>query len=343
MKGMYKILTPLQRSSLLALHSKERDKKVADRVKAVLLYDDGWTPPKIAQALLIEESTVRDHIKVYQKEERLTPDYKGSQPILTAEESAALSDHLESKIYVKIKDIQAYVKETFQKEMGISTLYAWLTTNHFSYKKPKLVPKNADPVKQQDFMELYHKVMNEAAIEGDPVLFGDSVHPSQQTRPAYGWIKRGKDKPIETTGARKRVNIMGVLNLETMRFGYQEFDTINGESAIHFLKKIEGMYPDSKKIHLIWDQAGYHTSQETKDFLETSQIKVYYLPPRSPNLNPIERLWKIMHEYVSNNRVYERFRDFKKSLFDFFDYTIPNIKDVLISRITDNFQTLPVN
>jgi transposase len=340
---MYKILTSLQRSSLLALHRKERDKKVADRVKAVLLYDDRWTPPKIAQALLIEESTVRDHIKVYQKDERLTPDYKGSQPILSIEETKALSDHLETKIYVKIKDIQAHVKATFQKQMGISTLYAWLTSNGFSYKKPKIVPKNVDPVKQEAFKELYHKIMNEAALEGDPVLFGDSVHPSQQTRPAYGWIKRGKDKPIETTGARKRVNIMGILNLECMRFGYQKFETINSEAAIAFLKTVEAMYPDSKRIHLIWDQAGYHTSQEVKGFLERSRIKVHYLPPRSPNLNPIERLWKIMHEYVSDNKVYAKFKDFKKSLFYFFDHTMQNIKDILISRITDNFQTLPVN
>jgi transposase len=340
---MNKILSPLQRSSLLALHRKERDGRVRDRIKAVLLYDDGWPPSKIAQALLIEESTVRDHIKVYQKEERLTPDYKGSQPTLTAEESKVLSDHLESRVYVKIKDIQAYVKGTFHKEMGISTLYSWLTSNGFSYKKPKIVPKNADPIKQQEFIELYNKIMNEAALEGEPVLFGDSVHPSQQTRPAYGWIKRGKDKFLETTGARKRVNIMGILNLETMRFGYQEFDTINGGAAVSFLKKIEEMHPTSKRIHLIWDQAGYHTAQETRDFLKTSRIKVHYLPPRSPNLNPIERLWKIMHEYVSNNRVYERFKDFKKSLFDFFDHTIPNITELLVSRITDNFQMLPGN
>jgi transposase len=340
---MYKILTSLQRSSLLALHRKERDGRVRDRIKAVLLYDDGWTPPKIAQALLIEESTVRDHIKVYQKEERLTSNHKGSEPILTSEESAALSDHLESKVYVKIKDIQAYVKETFQKEMGISTLYDWLKSNDFSYKKPKVVPKNADPEKQKEFIELYGKIMKEAALEGDPVLFGDSVHPSQQTRPAYGWIKRGKDKLLETTGARKRVNLMGILNLECMGFGYQEFDTINAGAAIAFLKEVEKMYPDSKKIHLIWDQAGYHTAQEVKDFLKTSRVKVHYLPPRSPNLNPIERLWKIMHQYVSDNKVYDKFKDFKKSLFDFFDQTIPNIKDVLISTITDNFQTLPEN
>jgi transposase len=190
------------------------------------------------------------------------------------------------------------------------------------------------------FIEAYERLMNEASLEGDPVLFGDSVHPSQQVRPAYGWIKKGKDKPIETTGARKRVNLMGVLNLETMRFGYQDFDTINSQAAIEFLKQIERMYPHDKKIHLIWDQAGYHTSQEVKEFLKTSRIKVHYLPPRSPNLNPIERLWKIMHEYVSNNRVYAKFQHFKEALFQFFDHTMSTIRDVLISRITDNFQYL---
>jgi transposase len=134
---------------------------------------------------------------------------------------------------------------------------------------------------------------------------------------------------------------MGVLNLETMSFVYKDFETINGTAAVTFLKTVEIAYPDAQKIHLIWDQAGYHTCREVKDFLQTSRIEVHYLPPRSPNLNPIERLWKVMHEYVSNNIIYEKFKDFKESLFCFFDKTIPAIQEILISRITDNFQTLP--
>jgi transposase len=337
---MYKTLDESERANLIVSHKKERDKRIADRIKAVLLYDDDWTPPKIAKALFTDEGTIRRHLQTYQEEKELSLKYKGSQPKLTEEESKALSEHLESQTYVKIKDIQAYVEKTFQKNLGISTLYAWLKAHDFSYKKPKLVPKNVDPLKQQAFIKHYERVMNEASIEGDPVLFGDSVHPSQQVRPAYGWIKRGKDKPIETTGARKRVNLMGVLNLETMAFSYQDFETINSQSAIEFLKKVEEMYPHAKKIHLIWDQAGYHTGKNVKEYLKTSRIVVHYLPPRSPNLNPIERLWKIMHEYVSNNRTYEKFKNFKESLFHFFDETIPNIKEVLISRITDNFQLI---
>ena len=338
---MTKMLSSEERTLLLKTHKKERDKRVADRIKVILLVDDGWSFNQIAKALFLDESTVRDHFTIYQQENRVTPNHKGSETTLTSEESKDLSDHLVSKIYVRIKDIQAYVKATFQKEMAVSTLYDWLKSNGFSYKKPKIIPKNADPVKQEAFKALYHKIMNDAAIEGDIVLFGDSVHPSQQVRASYGWIKRRQDQCIESTSARKRMNLMGILNLETMQFAYQDFETINGEAAIEFLKKAEGEYPKARKVHLIWDQAGYHTCKEVKEFLKTSRIKVHYLPPRSPNLNPIERLWKIMHEYVSNNKVYEKFKDFKKSLFDFFDHTMPNIRTELFSRITDNFQTIP--
>src|SRR6478752_110333 len=336
---MHEKLTESERTELLKRHKRERDGRIKDRIKAELLSDKGWTPPKIAEALFIDEGTVRDHLKIFQEEQRLTANHKGSEPSLTEAESKALSEHLESTTYLKIKEIQAYVKRTFNKKMAISTLHDWLKAHKFSYKKPKLIPK-ADPVKQKEFVDAYGKLMKEASLEGDPVLFSDAVHPSQQVRPAYGWIKQGQDKPIETTGGRKRVNLMGVLNLETMRFGYQEFSTINGKAAVEFLKLIEKMYPRAKKIHLIWDRAGYHTCQEVQEYLKTSRVKVHYLPPRSPNLNPIERLWKIMHEYVSYNQVYEKFRHFKKSLFNFFDRIMPTIQDVLISRITDNFQLL---
>lgn len=91
------------------------------------------------------------------------------------------------------------------------------------------------------------------------------------------------------------MNIMGALNLETMNLVYEEFETsIKSETAVEFLKKLEAAYPGTGRIHLIWDQAGYHKGNDILKYLETSRIKVHYLPPRSPNLNAIERLWKII-------------------------------------------------
>jgi transposase len=63
-----------------------------------------------------------------------------------------------------------------------------------------------------------------------------------------------------------------------------------------------------------------------------------YLPPYSPNLNLIERLWKFMREKVINLKYYPTFQEFKKKLLNFFD-TISKYKEELREFITLKFQT----
>lgn len=334
---MYKILTEQERSKLLIQHKTERDKRIADRIKVVLWSDDDWSAEAIAKALFIDDTTVRRHLNLYNEEQRINPDHKGSKPLLTKDESELLSNHLEEECYVKAKDIQEYIRKTYNKELTVTTVTLWLKNNNFTYKKPKLIPK-ADPELQRQFIARYEQLLNKASVDNTPVLFGDGVHPSQQTRQAFGWIKKGKDKFIEVNSARKRLNILGAINLETMKFEYQDFKTINGAATIEFLKRLETAYPRSSRIDLILDNAGYNKSEEVVNFLKSSRIHVHFLPPRSPNLNAIERLWKIMHEHVSNNRVYHKFQDFKKAIFRFFDNSMPLIFDILVNRLTDNFQ-----
>ena len=109
------------------------------------MLDEGWSYEEIAKALFLGYNTVRLHIKKYMDYRKLNPDHKGSSPILTPEESIELSNHLIENMYVKIKDIQDHIRLKYQKELAISTLHAWLKKHKFSYKKPKLVPMNADP------------------------------------------------------------------------------------------------------------------------------------------------------------------------------------------------------
>ena len=222
---MNKILTKEERSKLLLQHKTERDKRIADRIKVVLLSDDNWSAESIAEALFIDDATVRRHLNSYKEEQRIELNHKGSEPLLTKNESALLSVHLDEECYVKAKDIQAYISKTYNKNLSVPTVTLWLKNNNFTYKKPKLIPK-ADPELQKQFIAYYEQLLNKASIDNTPVLFGDGVHPSQQTRPAFGWIKKGKDKVIEVNSARKRLNILGAINLKDMKFEYQDFKTI---------------------------------------------------------------------------------------------------------------------
>ena len=77
-----------------------------------------------------------------------------------------------------------------------------------------------------------------------------------------------------------------------------------------------------------------------KDFALAESIELHYLPPYSPNLNPIERLWKVMNERVRNNKFFPSAKIFREKISEFFDTTIPNIAQSLRGRINDNFQTI---
>jgi transposase len=70
---------------------------------------------------------------------------------------------------------------------------------------------------------------------------------------------------------------------------------------------------------------------------------MHFLPPYSPNLNPIERLWKFLYEHVLYNQYYEKFSGFKEAVLGFLQSLLTpssEMKALLDRRITDNFHII---
>ena len=81
-------------------------------------------------------------------------------------------------------------------------------------------------------------------------------------------------------------------------------------------------------------------SSAAKEAAEKNNIVLHFLPPYSPNLNSIERLWKLMNEHVRNNVVFKTAKEFKESIMNFFNCTWPSIAQSMTDRINDNFQRI---
>lgn len=335
---MKRKLNAQERAQLIKQHRKERDKKLCDRIKAVLAYDDGYTYSEIAKILLLDDETIRRHIHDYFSKHKLAPENGGSQSYLNESQTAELIEHLEEITYLHVKDICVYVKETYKKEYSISGMTKWLHDQDFHYKKSHGVPAKADTEKQVAFIEKYNEL--KSTLEPDEVIvFGDNVHPQHQTKLTYGWIKKGIRKSEKMTACQKRVNIIGAIDLSTHHVEYQKVDWVNKDSMKAFAEQLCKAYPNTSTIHWILDNARYHKGDEFLEFIKTTKIKIHYLPPYSPNLNPIERLWKIMHENTTYNHYYEKFPEFTEGIIRFFE-NIGQYKSIIQSRITDNFQKL---
>jgi len=337
---MKNFLSENQKIQLKAQHKKERDKRVCDRIKAVLLYDKGWSYQHIAEALLLSDEAVRIHINDYQTSHKLKPENGGSSGKLSDKQAKDLLDHLQKHTYLYSKDIIDYINRTFSIQYTVPGMISWLKTHGFSYKKPAIVPGKANHEAQEQWIIEYEKLKRNLPVN-DVICFIDGVHPTHNTKPSYGWIKKGVRKEIRTNTGRQRLNLSGAIDISTRKVYVREDVALNAKSTIEFLRTLENTYPKAQQVHVFCDNARYYKNKEVAKFLATSKIQMHFLPPYSPNLNPIERLWKLMNEHVFYNRYYEKFDEFKKSVFGFLE----NLADppykfmqILKNRITDNFQ-----
>jgi transposase len=336
--SMKRFLPSQERENLKLQHRSERDKRVCDRIKAVLLFDDGWDCKEIAHVLLLSADGVKRHIQDYRYTQKLKPENGGSCCKLTAEQVSLLVQHLQRHTYLYVKDIVAYVLATFEVRYTVQGMTDWLHAHGFSYKKPSVIPGKANREAQEQWLKQYKEL--KAGLQPDEAIcFTDGVHPTHNSKPAYGWIRRGERKELPTNTGRQRLNLSGAIDIVSKRVFVREDKTLNSFSTIAFLRDVEAAYPQARKIYVFCDNAKYYRNKDVQAYLGTSKIEMLFLPPYSPNLNPIERLWKFVNEHVLYNKYYKSFDDFREAVLGFLQNLFnpsSGWKEALDHRITDN-------
>jgi transposase len=334
-------LTASELDDLEFEHRHTSDKRYADRVKTVYLLGKGWSVTKIAEALLIDRETVRNHFKRYRKgglPALQKHEAGGSDAALDEEQRQALDQHLRSHLYLTAKEIAHYVEQTWQVAYSESGMAQLLHRLGYVYKKPKLIPGKADADRQRAFIEQYQALKAEKAPD-DPIYFMDATHPHHNPIAGYGWIKRGQAHGIRSNTGRQRLNINGVIDCANHRSIVRYDDTINAQSTVALFKQIELQHPNVNRIHIICDNARYYRSQVVTEYLLDSKIELIFLPPYAPNLNLIERYWRFFKKEILYGKYYETFALFKQACDEFFAAS-ERYKKELSSLLTDNFQII---
>jgi transposase len=331
-------LSASQLLELRSAHRRTRDKREADRIKAVISLATGWTAEQVAEVLLIDQNTVRNHFRRYQEgglKGLRQMDVGGSECFLDAGQLANLDAHLETNLYMTAKAVAQWVDKSFGIIYAESGMTALLHRLGYVYKKTKLIPGKADPESQRAFLQEYEK-LKQNKEKDDPIYFMDAVHPQHNPVVACGWIKRGKTQEIRSNTGRQRLNINGAIDLKHLEPVIRYDDTINADSTIALLKRLDKLTLLATCIYVICDNARYYRSKAVQEYLKTSRIKLVFLPPYAPNLNLIERLWKFFKKKILYNRYFESFEKFKLACGKFFSNP-HEYRDELRSLLTENF------
>ena len=209
------------------------------------------------------------------------------------------------------------------------------------HRKPKTVSRKLDPEKQAAFIRAYEALLNRLDAD-EAVLFADAVHPTHAVRPVGCWAPKDTPIAVAQTSGRQRLNIHGAIDLETGHTRMLDVATVDAASTIKLMIALLAMYPRKRVIHLFLDNARYHHAKLVQAWLARPgcRIKLHFIPTYCPHLDPIERLWGLMHRRITHNKCHQTFRDFRDAILTFLREEVPRNWRLYCDDVTDNFRII---
>ena len=319
--------------------------RLARRSNALVLLDEGRSCASIARVLLLDDDTIRNWHRLYLEDgiEGLASfNHEGGSCRLSVEQQGKLKAWITETLPRSTRQVGAWIAAEFGVEYQTrSGLIALLHRLGMEHRKPKAISRKLDPVKQAAFIKAYEAMMNQLSAD-EAVIFADAVHPTHTVRPVGCWAPQETPVAVEQSSGRDRLNIHGAINLETGQTIMQDVLTVDAASTIMLLMAIEAMYPGLRTVHVFLDNARYHHAKLVQAWLARPQcrIKLHFVPAYCPHLNPIERLWGLMHRHITHNKCYRSFREFSATMLAFLREMVPGNWHTYCDEVTDNFRVI---
>jgi transposase len=117
-------------------------------------------------------------------------------------------------------------------------------------------------------------------------------------------MRRGTQRDVPVTGRNSRRALHGALRAGSGEMVLHATERSRGADVAEFCAGLAAVRPGSPKL-LVLDNAPAHHTRAVRAACEAGGIEIAWLPFRSPELNPIEDLWRLLKKTVAANRVYE--------------------------------------
>ena len=131
-----------------------------------------------------------------------------------------------------------------------------------------------------------------AKAQGAALIHADEATFRQDSTLHWTWARRGHQPEVPVTGQRRSVKVFGCVEVNSARFLYHTDEVFNATTYLDFLEQVaDHYYP--RPVIWVQDNASYHKDQSVREWYAAncSWWQAADLPPYSPELNAVERLW----------------------------------------------------
>jgi len=137
----------------------------------------------------------------------------------------------------------------------------------------------------------------------EPVFYEDEVDIHLNPRIGLDWIPRGVERRVVTPGKNAKRYLAGALNAKTRHLTWVEGKRKTSALFCALIERLAAAHPAARRIHLILDNYGIHTSKMSRRCIErfAGRVVLHFLPPYCPDDNRIERVWLDLHANVTRN------------------------------------------
>jgi transposase len=192
------------------------------------------------------------------------------------------------------------VRERFGRTCCRETIHAALRRSGLSWKTAKTLLGRADPARRQAFVEQLRHVLADARHDRHLLVYLDEAHIHQDADLGYGWAERGRRLWVASgsPGLSAKVSFYGLYLYDEGQVRLWPYPRANGEHTIEVLRRLRAEHPD-RELVVLWDGASYHRAGTVREAAAALRIELRPLPGYSPDLMPVEALWRWLREDVT--------------------------------------------